>query len=331
MTRPIVIIGSNSFSGASLTANLLNRGETVVGVSRSKEVKGPFMVYGKEALERFSFFQLSLETSPEAVADMIYELDAKFVFNFAAQSMVAESWNEPSRWYRTNVESLSRLISRLIALKCNLEKFVQFSTPEVYGSTPDWIRENFFFKPSTPYAISRAAGDWHLKLIGENYGFPVLFTRAANVYGPGQQLYRIIPKTIMKILKGEKVHLHGGGKSTRSFIHIEDVSNALWMLMNKGEVGKSYHISNEKVISIRNLVEKIHSLMGIQEYEIEVVEERVGKDSSYKLDSSMLRRTMNWRDEIDLDNGLKSVISWCRDEFEFLKDCPLEFSDTSAG
>ena len=88
------------------------------------------------------------------------------------------------------------------------------------------VSENHNYFPSTPYAASKAAGDLHLITLFKRYNFPVVFTRAANVYGPGQQLYRIIPRTILSCLSGKPMKLHGGGKSTRSFIHIEDVVNA---------------------------------------------------------------------------------------------------------
>ena len=95
-----------------------------------------------------------------------------------------------------------------------------------YGSCSGLVDENHPFSPSTPYATSRAACDMHLLNFFKNYNFPVVFTRAANVYGPGQQLYRIIPRTILFIKLGKKLQLHGGGKSLRSFIHIRDVAEA---------------------------------------------------------------------------------------------------------
>ncbi len=107
-----------------------------------------------------------------------------------------------------------------------LERYVHVTTPEVYGSTDGWVREDAPFNPSTPYAVSRAAGDMSLRTYFANYRFPVVFTRAANVYGPGQQLYRIIPRTILAAMGGQKLRLDGGGKSVRVFIHMRDVSDA---------------------------------------------------------------------------------------------------------
>ena len=125
-----------------------------------------------------------------------------------------------------------------------LKKYVHITTPEVYGSTDQgWIKESFNFAPSTPYAVSRAACDLHLKSFFDAYDFPVVFTRAANVYGPGQQLYRIIPRTILSCLSGKSMDLHGGGKSMRSFIHINDVAQATLKISLESKNGTQWHLS----------------------------------------------------------------------------------------
>ena len=131
----------------------------------------------------------------------------------------------------------------MVANMKNLKKYVQITTPEVYGSTANWINENAEFNPSTPYAVSRAASDMSLKAYINSFDFPAVFTRAANVYGPGQQLYRIIPRTIYSLKFGEKLQLHGGGKSERSFIHINDVCRATMQIMLNAKIGETYHIS----------------------------------------------------------------------------------------
>jgi dTDP-glucose 4,6-dehydratase len=205
--------------------------------------------------------------------------------------------------------------------KCDfLKRYVHISTPEVYGSCSGFVKEDFPLNPSTPYAVSRAAADMSLRTFRSTYNFPVVSTRAANVYGPGQQLYRIIPRTILFILLGRKLQLHGGGTSTRSFIHIRDVSDATWRIMKNGHDGDIYHISTNEVISIHDLVAKLCSKIGVRfEDHVEVVGERMGKDSAYHLDSTKLRTELNWKDHIALDQGLDECISWVRDNFDALK------------
>ena len=152
------------------------------------------------------------------------------------------------------------------------------------------------------------------------YDFPVVFTRAANVYGPGQQLYRIIPRTILSIRTGKKLFLHGSGHSKRSFIHISDVVKATLKLTFNAEPGSCWHISTKEALSIRNLVQKICNIGNCPFNEIvQDVEERLGKDKNYFLDSSKIRKKYNWEDSINLENGIKDTFHWIDQNLEDLK------------
>ena len=320
---PILVLASNSFSGSSFVDHLLTAGYKVIGVSRSVEISPVFSLYkNNKNFKNFTFKQVDLNSEINSIAEIVSKLQVEFVFNFAAQSMVAQSWDSPEDWYQTNVVSLS-LLGNLLKKEKSIKKFVHFTTPEVYGSTSGWLKGSFDFAPSTPYAISRAAGDCHLKALFENYGFPVIFTRAANVYGPGQQLYRIIPKTILSALTGKKLSLHGGGKSIRSFIHINDVSTALTAIMSTGEVGQSYHISTNEMISIFDLVQELASLLGVEVDElIEQGPERAGKDFAYQLSSEKIRTELGWRDQVTLGKGLEDTLAWAKSNLDTLKALP---------
>ena len=320
---PILVLASNSFSGSSFVDHLLTAGYKVIGVSRSVEISPVFSLYkDNKNFKNFTFKQVDLNSDINSIAEIVSKHQVEFIFNFAAQSMVAQSWDSPEDWYQTNVVSLSLLGNSLIKEK-SIKKFVHFTTPEVYGSTSGWLKESFNFVPSTPYAISRAAGDWHLKALFENYGFPVIFTRAANVYGPGQQLYRIIPKTILSALTGKKLSLHGGGKSIRSFIHINDVSTALTAIMNTGEIGQSYHISTNEMISIFDLVQELASLLGVEVDDlIEQGPERAGKDFAYQLSSEKIRNELGWCDQVTLGKGLEDTLAWAKSNLDTLKALP---------
>ena len=320
---PILVLASNSFSGSSFVDHLLTAGHKVIGVSRSVEISTIFSLYkNNKNFKNFTFKQADLNSDLDIIAEIVGKHQVEFIFNFAAQSMVAQSWDFPQDWYQTNVVSLS-LLGNLLVKEKSIKKFVHFTTPEVYGSTRGWLKESFNFAPSTPYAISRAAGDWHLKVLFENYGFPVIFTRAANIYGPGQQLYRIIPKTILSALTGKKLSLHGGGKSIRSFIHTTDVSTALSAIMNRGEVGHSYHISTNELISIFDLVQGLASLLGLKVNElIEQGPERPGKDFAYQLSSEKIRSELGWRDEVTLGKGLEDTLVWAKSNLDTLMSLP---------
>lgn len=316
----VLVLGSNSFSGASFVDYLLNQGAQVIGISRSPEPHRAFLPYRWSVRDgSFRFYKYDLNRDLDAIMALVRDERPEYVVNFAAQSMVAESWKNPDHWLMTNVVSTVRLHEQM--RRCDfIKKYVHVTTPEVYGSTSGFIRENTPFNPSTPYAVSRAAADMSLRTYFLTYHFPVVFTRAANVYGPGQQLYRIIPRTILFIMLGRKLQLHGGGHSRRCFIHIRDVSNATWRIACEAPVGEEYHISTNKVVTIRELVERICTKLQVEFDDcVEVVGERLGKDAAYLLDSTQIRATLKWRDMIPLDQGLDECVAWAKTNLEDLQ------------
>jgi dTDP-glucose 4,6-dehydratase len=322
----VLVIGSNSFSGASFVAFLLEQGARVIGVSRSPEPHRVFLPYRwSNGGGDFLFHQCDLNHDLDRLMSIVSFERPDYVVNFAAQSMVGESWKNPDHWFMTNVVSAVRLHERL--RHCDfLRKYVHVTTPEVYGSTSGFIREDAPFNPSTPYAVSRAAADMSLRTYFEAYRFPVVFTRAANVYGPGQQLYRIIPRTILFVLLGRKLQLHGGGVSRRAFIHIKDVSDATWRIAREAPLGETYHISTNEVVTIRELVERICRKLGARfEDSVEFVGERLGKDAAYMLDSTKLRTTLGWRDTVSLDAGLDECIAWVKENLDDLRLQPFDY------
>lgn len=325
MTAAVAVIGSNSFSGASFCRYLLKQGIEVVGISRSEEPKMPLRPYGWEQSGKFQFHQCDLNHDLDKIEALLDNLKIGTIYNFAAQSMVGQSWQFPEHWFMTNAVSTIKL-HNVLRHKDYLDKYVHISTPEVYGSCSGFVYEDHHFNPSTPYAVSRAAADMSLKTFFDVHQFPVVTTRAANVYGPGQQLYRIIPKTIMSILKGETLPLHGGGHSERSFIHIDDVSSATQAIGEQGTSGEVYHISTQDTVSIRGLVELICEKMSKDFSEVcEVSEDRPGKDAAYLLNSDKVRAQFDWTDTISLQQGVEETIEWANLNFEALKSIPLEY------
>jgi dTDP-glucose 4,6-dehydratase len=326
MRIKFLVIGSNSFSGAQFIKFLVENNNDVLGVSRSKEINDVYLPYkwgnGGGGVK---FYQIDINHQLTELIDILNEFKPQYIVNFAAQGMVAQSWETPGDWYQTNVVGQVKLHDQLRKLKF-LKKYVHVSTPEAYGSTDGWIKESFTFAPSTPYAVSRAACDLHLMSFFKAYNFPVVFTRAANVYGPGQQLYRIIPRAMLYARLGKKMQLHGGGHSIRSFIHMDDVSEATYKIALNGKLGESYHISTRDTVTILDLVKKICQLTGVSLNDLaEVSEERLGKDQAYLLDSTKLEQELDWKDTISLDLGLRETLHWIDNNLETLKSLPADY------
>lgn len=326
----IVVLGSNSFSGASFCKYALRQGAEVIGTSRSEQAPPAYAPY-RWAIDQnpelsFRFQRLDLNHDLEALSKLLTKEQPNFVVNFAAQSMVGQSWDFPEDWFLTNAVSTTKMFNQLRKQMGDFGRYVHITTPEVYGPTEGWIKEDTPFNPTTPYAVSRAAGDMSLKSFVEAYNLPAVCTRAANVYGPGQPIYRIIPRALYFFRSGQTLELHGGGSSVRSFIHMDDVSAATWKIMSDGLIGETYHISTDQVVSIKGLVERMAQCLGVSfDDHVKIVGERLGKDAAYMLDSSKLKSTLGWQSSISLDAGLDECIRWIDTYLEDLKQLPQAY------
>lgn len=321
-----LILGSNSFSGATFADFLAALGHDVLATSRSAEPADallPYKWHKRPGTVRFE--RIDINHDLDRLDALMRRERPTHVVNFAAQSMVGESWLNPDHWMMTNVVSTVRLHERLRHYGF-MERYVHVTTPEVYGSTEGWVREDCPFNPSTPYAVSRAAGDMSLRSYFQTYDFPVVFTRAANVYGPGQPLYRIIPRTILSAIGGQKLRLDGGGKSVRVFIHMQDVSDATLRIAREGILGDTYHISGYELVSVRALVELILNRLG-KRFEdcVDIGPERPGKDTAYTLDSFKIRTELGWRDQYSLTQGIDDTIAWAERFKDDLAGLPAKY------
>jgi dTDP-glucose 4,6-dehydratase len=326
--RKILVIGSNSFAGSDFIDYLLNKNFKVYGVSRNKEIKEEHLRYKENKnLKNFRFYKINLNIRKDInkLIKIVKKQKIQHIVNFAAQGMVAESWINPQDWYLTNVVSNSILIKELSKLK--IIKYLNFSTPEVYGNTSSLIKEGNIFAPTTPYAISRSAQDFNLLAYYKTYNFPVVFTRAANIYGPYQQSYRIIPKVIISILTNKKIPIHGKGDTLRSFIYMPDVSRALYkILLDKKNLGETFHISSKRFISILELTKLINKLMNVKNKNTYHVKERDGKDLKYTLNSNKIRNYYSWSEKTNLEEGIINTINWIKKNLNYFKEASLKYS-----
>lgn len=322
MTKALVI-GSNSFSGCNFVKHLLEMDYEVTGISRSPEVKQLYRPYSHG--KNFNFKQLDLNKDPDEIRNLIKQEKFPYIINFASQSMVGESWQHPDHWYQTNTVGLVKLVDALKDMDF-IDKYVHISTPEVYGSMTGRVREDHPFNPSTPYAASRAAGDTFLQLLKKHYDLPVVFTRAANVFGAGQQLFKIIPRAFVYAKKGITIPLHGGGIAQRSFIHIDDVSEGTRQIMEGASDGEIYHISTDELTTVRGLVERICKRTNVAfESAVDLHQVRQGMDQAYVLDSTKLKTHFNWEPKVGLEKGLDEVQNWIESNWEEIRNEPLEY------
>ncbi len=324
--KKVLVIGSNSFSGSDFIDLLLEKSEyEVVGISRSPEKSALFLPYKQRDLSFFRFYQIDLNRDLHLLKIILSEFRPEYIVNFAAQSEVAPSWENPHHWFQTNAVALTQL-TNLIKDAPYLKRYVHISSPEVYGTCIGNVKEDAPLNPSTPYAASKAAGDLSLLAFEKNFPFPLSLIRATNVYGTHQQLFKIIPRTAIYIMSGKKIELHGGGHAVKSYIHIRDVSYGTLAVMESGRKGEIYHFSPDNGIAVREVVKTICQKMGAEFSKIAVeTEERLGQDKAYVIDSTKARSEFGWKPRIELSVGIEQTVSWVERQFNLISKEPFQY------
>jgi dTDP-glucose 4,6-dehydratase len=322
-----VVLGANSFSGQDFVDLLLDDpGSEVIGVSRSPERSKLFLKYKlRPDLSRYRYFQFDFNMDTDKLLALLDAEKPERVVNFAAQSEVAPSWEHPEHWFETNTVALARMVNHL-RRQNYVKRYLHISSPEVYGTCVGTVTEDAPMNPSTPYAASKAAADFLLRTYQKQYGLPVVWVRATNVYGARQQLFKIIPRSVIYIKLGKKIQLHGGGKAVKSYIHIRDVSRGELAVLERGQLGQIYHLSPDRGVAVRDVVQTICDAMGKRfEDATQVVEERPGQDAAYVIDSTRARKELGWSPQVNLKNGLAEVVRWVEENWVEIAKQPLEY------
>lgn len=325
--KSVVVIGSNSFSGADFVDLLLSEREyRVIGVSRSPEKSPLFLAYlNNPHRDRYRYAQMDINRDRDALFQMLGDEKPAYIVNFAAQSEVAPSWNAPEQWFQTNAVAIAAL-GNYLKDQAWLERYVHISSPEVYGTCEGIVKEDGPLNPSTPYAASKAAGDLMLFTLVKNFDFPLVMIRATNVYGARQQLFKIIPRTAIYLQLGKTIELHGGGHAVKSYIHIRDVSRGELDAMEQGNLGEIYHLSPDAGVAVRDVVRMICEIAG-KNFEscTKTVTERLGQDKAYVIDSTKARSQWGWAPRISIRDGLREVVEWVQADWEAIRREPLDY------
>lgn len=327
MKRKIVVIGSNSFSGQDFVDLLLDDPENrVIGVSRSPERSEVFIKHKTRSdLASFNYHHIDLNNDMPELLGMLDAERPEYIVNFAAQSEVGPSWEHPEHWFNTNTVALSLLVNHL-RKQDYLKRYLHVSSPEVYGTCVGTVLEDAPMNPSTPYAASKAAADMLLSVFHKQFSFPLITVRSTNVYGARQQLFKIIPRTVIYLKQGRKIQLHGGGVAVKSYIHIRDISRGELDILLRGRVGRIYHLSPDGGIAVRDVVGEICRRMGRSfEDSTEIVAERPGQDAAYVIDSTLARRELGWESRVTFSEGVEEVVDWVEKYWDEISKTPLEY------
>lgn len=247
---------------------------------------------------------------PSVVKPLVERAD--LVINFAAETHVDRSILGAEDFVRTNVVGTQVMLD---AVKdCGVEKFVQVSTDEVYGTIAQgsWTEESPLL-PNSPYSAAKASGDLLVRAYFRTYGLPITITRCSNNYGPYQYVEKVIPLFVTRLMQGKKVPLYGDGLNIRDWLHVDDHCRAIHMVALHGQSGEIYNIGGGTELTNRELTERLLKASGASWDSVEFVEDRLGHDRRYSLDYSKISRELGYEPKWGLDEGLSQTIKWYQD------------------
>ena len=237
-----------------------------------------------------------------------------YIINFAAESDVDNSIEDPEPFINTNIVGTFNLLK--YARKNNVKKFIHVSTDEVYGAIEKNETERQSFKeidilnPSSVYSSSKAASDLIVNSFFKTYNIHTCITRCCNNYGPRQNKEKFLPKLIRNILTNQPIPVYGKGDNIREWIYVKDHCEAVLNVVKNGRAGEIYNIGTGYLLSNISLVYRVLFFLKKSEELIEFVEDRKGHDFKYHINSSKIRQEMNWQPKINFIYGLKQTIDF---------------------
>ena len=273
-------------------------------------------------LDNFRFVKGNI-CDKEVVNALFEEEKFDYVINFAAESHVDRSIDDPDIFLRSNLLGVEVLLNA--ARKYGIKRFHQVSTDEVYGDLPlegdisTFTEEDSSLHPSSPYSASKAAADLLVLAYARTYNLPVSISRCSNNYGPYQYPEKLIPLVIERALHNEPVLIYGTGLNLRDWLDVKEHNRAIDLIVRKGRAGQIYNIAGKNEIQNIEMVKKILKALQKPESLIQYTKDRAGHDRRYSMDVSKIQKKLHWQNETNFEESLLSTIQWNLDNQEWLK------------
>lgn len=272
-------------------------------------------------LDNFRFVKGNI-CGKEVVNALFEEEKFDYVINFAAESHVDRSIDDPDIFLRSNLLGVEVLLNA--ARKYGIKRFHQVSTDEVYGDFPlegdiSTFTEDSSLHPSSPYSASKAAADLLVLAYARTYNLPVSISRCSNNYGPYQYPEKLIPLVIERALNNEPVLIYGTGLNLRDWLDVKEHNRAIDLIVRQGRAGQIYNIAGKNEMQNIEMVKKILKALQKPESLIQYTNDRAGHDRRYSMDVSKIQKELHWQNETNFEESLLSTIQWNIDNQEWLK------------
>ena len=257
----------------------------------------------------FTFVKGDIEDREKIMA-LLHDEVVDCIVNFAAESHVDRSIEEPDLFLRTNVLGTQVLLEG--ARETQVPLFIQISTDEVYGSLDSTgeFTETTPLKPNSPYAASKTAADLMVRAYIKTYGINAIITRCSNNYGPYQFPEKLLPLMISNAMEDKELPVYGDGLNVRDWIYVQDHCRALDVILHRGKSGEIYNIGGASERTNLEVVRTILEIVGKPESLIRFVADRPGHDRRYAMDFSKLKKELGWQPEVSFEEGIKRTVTW---------------------
>lgn len=318
----VLVTGGCGFIGSNLVRHLLTRPEvSVINLDALTYAGHPATLADLEGHSRYRFIHADI-TDREAVR-AVFRLGVHSVLHLAAESHVDRSINDSGPFVRTNVLGTQVLLDA--AREYAVERFVQVSTDEVYGSLGPTgaFTESSPLAPSSPYSASKAAADLLVLSYAHTFGLPAVITRCSNNYGPCQYPEKLIPLFIMNLLEDRAVPVYGDGLQVRDWLHVSDHCRAIETVWRKGRAGEVYNIGGRCEVTNLDLTHRLLALLDRPGSLIRHVTDRPGHDRRYAIDCGKIERELGWAPQVRFEDGLRDTVAWYRANREWTRSAAL--------
>lgn len=309
--KNILVTGGAGFIGSNFINYILDKRDdyNIINLDKLTYAGNLENLIPSEKKKNYHFIKGDI-TNFELVHYIFEKYKIKYVIHFAAESHVDRSILGSEIFYRTNVMGTNVLLE--VARKFEVERFLQISTDEVYGSLggEGLFTEETPLSPNSPYSSSKAASDMMVMAFYHTYGMPVLITRCSNNYGPYQFPEKLIPLMILNSIYNKKLPVYGDGLYVRDWIYVIDHNKAVELVFEKGKVGEVYNIGASNEMPNIKIIKLILSHLKKSEELIQYVKDRPGHDRRYAIDSSKIQSELGWTPSFTFENAITDTIDW---------------------
>ena len=307
----ILVAGGAGFIGSNFIRYILGAHDdwSVVNVDKLTYAGNLANLADMAGEPRYRFHRADICDAAE-VARIFAEEKPEAVVNFAAETHVDRSIDDPALFLRTNILGTQVLLDA--ARKAKVARYLQISTDEVYGSlgATGHFSEESPLKPNSPYAASKTSADLLVRAYGKTFGLPVLVTRCSNNYGPYQFPEKLIPFFVTLLHEGKPVPVYGDGMNVRDWIHVEDHSRAVEAVLLRGRPGELYNVGGGNERTNIEITKLLIAAMGKDERSMKFVPDRPGHDRRYAIDDAKIRAELGVVPRVPFEEGLRATVRW---------------------